>query len=101
MQALCRFNIANSFPDGKEEVTYDELAKACGLSEPNLRRIVRVLMTRRIFCEPQKGKIAHTSASKFFLDNRGIRQWLSMVLEEMWPAATKVKRCLSIPKKGI
>jgi hypothetical protein len=90
IHALYRFNIANSFPDGKEEATYDELAKACRLSESHLRRIVRALMTRRIFREPRKGIIAHTSASKFFAENHGIRQWAGMVLEEMWPAATKV-----------
>lgn len=94
---MYRFNIANSFPDGKEEATYEELAKACELSEPELRRIVRTLMTQHIFCEPRKGIIAHTSASKYFATTRGIRQWVGAALEEMWPAATKVlKPCFRL-----
>lgn len=87
---MYRFKIANQFPDGKDEVTYTELATACRLSEPTLRRIVRDLMTHRIFRQTPDGKIAHTSASKLFADSHGIRQWVGMVLEEMWPAATKV-----------
>lgn len=87
---MYRFNIANSFPAGKEETTYDELAAACGLSEPSLRRIIRALMSHRIFRQLENGKIAHTITSKFFADNHTMRQWVGMVLEEMWPAATKV-----------
>jgi hypothetical protein len=100
---MYRFKIANRFPGGKEAVTYSELATACGLSEPTLRRIVRDLMTHRIFRQTPDGKIAHTSASKLFADSHAIRQWVGMVLEEMWPAATKVTLKLSRGKiaKGI
>ncbi|OKL61872.1 hypothetical protein UA08_02509 [Talaromyces atroroseus] len=90
IHAMYRFKIANSFPEGKEEVTYTELATACGLTGPTLLRIVRDLMAHRIFRQTPDGKIAHTSASKLFANNHAIRQWVGMVLEEMWPAATKV-----------
>lgn len=85
-----RFNIANNFPAGKEQVTYDELAAACGLSEPTLRRFVHALMAQRIFRPSSNGNIEHTSASKFFADNRTVRQFVGVAVEEMWPAATKV-----------
>jgi DNA-binding IclR family transcriptional regulator len=87
---MYRFKIANNFPANKEEVTYDELAAACGLSEPSLRRILRALMSQRIFRQSSNGKVSHTLTSKFFADNHIMRQWVGMVVEEMWPAATKV-----------
>ncbi|KAL1980718.1 hypothetical protein VTN96DRAFT_3600 [Rasamsonia emersonii] len=98
IHALYRFNIANSFPEGQEEATYEELAQACGLSEFNLRRIVRAAMTQHIFRESRKGVVAHTSASKFFANNRIMRQWVGMVTEEMWPAATRERMVLLLPE---
>lgn len=98
IHALYRFNIANSFPEGQEEATYEELAQACGLSESNLRRIVRAAMTQHIFRESRKGVVAHTSASKFFANNRIMRQWVGMVTEEMWPAATRERMVLLLPE---
>jgi hypothetical protein len=45
-------------------------------------------MTHRVFRESEKGKIVHTVASKFFANNQIMRQWVGMVLEEVWAAAT-------------
>lgn len=90
LQALYRFNIATSFPPGKEEATYDEIAQICGLSESLTRRIIRNAMTGYIFKESRPGVVAHTAASKVFATSPLLREWAGMVTEEMWPAATRV-----------
>ena len=47
-------------------------------------------MTFRIFQEPREGIVRHTGASKALADNPLLRQWVGMISDELWPAATKV-----------
>ena len=54
-----------------------------------VRRILRHAMSYRIFQEVEKGFVAHTGASKLLAEDGDLRQWIGMVMEEMWPAATK------------
>ncbi|KAL8911651.1 MAG: hypothetical protein Q9171_003211 [Xanthocarpia ochracea] len=60
-----------------------------------MRRILRHAISYRIFCEPYKGFIAHNSVSQYLAENYHIRQWIGMVSEEMWPAATKLFHTLA------
>ncbi len=90
LQAIYRFELATSFPNGKDEATFGEVARKSGLPEPQVRRILRHAMSYHIFQEPRKGVIAHTAASKLLASNHLMRQWVGMVSEEMWPSATKV-----------
>ena len=71
------------------EATFDEISQRSGLSVSHVRRILRHAITYRIFCEPRKGIIAHTAASMYFATNPPMREWIGMVSEEMWPAASK------------
>ncbi len=89
LQAIYRFNLANSFPDKKNEATFEEISQRSGLPVSYLRRIIRYAITFRIFCEPRKGVIAHTAASMYLATNPPLREWIGMVSEEMWPAASK------------
>ena len=89
LQAIYRFKLANSFPDGKDEATFEEISQRSGLSVSYVQRILRHAITYRIFCEPRKGTIAHTAASLYFANNSSMREWVGMVCEEMWPAASK------------
>ena len=66
------------------------IAMTSGLGEPLVRRILRHAMTYHVFCEPRKGVVAHTAASKLLAVDPLMHQWIGMVSEEMWPAATKV-----------
>ncbi|KAL9123433.1 MAG: hypothetical protein Q9187_000003 [Circinaria calcarea] len=89
LHAIYRFDIASSFPEGQDEASYDEIARACGLSEPDTRRILRSAMTHHIFRESRKGIVAHTTASKMLAVNPSMRGWVGMVLEDMWPSAAQ------------
>lgn len=90
LQAIYRFHLATSFPTDGNETTFAKLASASGLGESEVRRILRHAMTYRIFCEPKKGVVAHTAASKLLAVDPSMRQWVGMVSEEMWPSAAKV-----------
>lgn len=93
LQAIYRFNIATSFPYGKDRATYKEISSACGITEPVVRRILRSAMANHVFRESSPGVVAHTAASKVLAENPLMRQWLGMVSEEIWPAATRVGDC--------
>ncbi|KAL9031759.1 MAG: hypothetical protein Q9196_000236 [Gyalolechia fulgens] len=71
-----------------------EVAATAGLDESITRRILRHAISYRIFCEPYKGFIAHNSVSQYLAGNYHIRQWIGMVSDEMWPAATKTVEAL-------
>ena len=91
MQAIQHFASATSFPAAMEEVTYAELAATTGLPENHIQRLLRCVITFRIFQEPRKGVVAHTAASKLLADDPLMRAWIGMVSEEVWPAASKVR----------
>ncbi|KAL8856173.1 MAG: hypothetical protein Q9178_007211 [Gyalolechia marmorata] len=93
--AIVKFGLASSFPDGKDEATFAEIAATSGLPEPTVRRLLRHAMAFRIFQEPSQGIVRHTAASKTLADNPLIRQWMGMTSEELWPAATKVGRLIT------
>ena len=97
LQAICRFGIATSFADGREEASYEEISRACGLGEPEVRRILRHAMANRIFRESEEGVVTHTAASKMLAVNCLMRDWVGMMTEELWPAATRVGNSKMIP----
>ena len=97
LQAIYRFNLATSFPPDRDETTFEDIASSSGFSEPQVRRVLRHAMTYRIFREPRKGVVAHTAASRVLANNPAMRDWIGMVSEEMWPAASKVILVLLSP----
>ena len=58
-------------------------------------------MAFRIFHEPSKGVVRHTAASRALADIPLLQQYVGMVSEEMWPAATKVSRTTFKPKNYV
>ncbi|KAI4280706.1 MAG: hypothetical protein L6R35_005840 [Caloplaca aegaea] len=95
LQAIVRFGLASSFPAGKEEATFAELAVTSGLPEAYVRRLLRHAMTFRIFQEPSEGIVRHTGASKKLAESSLLRQWTGMISDELWPAATKTVDALA------
>ena len=91
IHAFYHFNIASSFPEGQDEASYDEIARGCGSSEPDTRRIICSAVTHHIFRESRKGVVAHTTISKMLADSLQMRGCVGIVLEETWPSATQVQ----------
>ncbi|KAF2828338.1 S-adenosyl-L-methionine-dependent methyltransferase [Ophiobolus disseminans] len=89
-QAICRFKIAESFPDKQESATFDEIADRCGLPEPEVRRIIRASLPSYIFREKSRGTVTHTAASRLLATFPLMRQWIETTGAEIHPAALKV-----------
>ena len=90
LQAIYRFEIAQKFPVG-EEISFEDLADKCGLQVHDLRRIVRyAIVYHHVFCEPRKGIVAHSAASKALAEDKRMQNAVGLGLEEMWPAYVKV-----------
>jgi len=98
LQAMWEFRVAEAVPL-EESITYEDLtAKVIelngGLHIPvlNLRRLIRHAMTNRIFCEPSKGRIAHTRASRLLLEDAPLNSWVGFMCNDLWlPIANVVK----------
>lgn len=89
LQAIYRFGLATSLPPGSKEVSFAEISSTSGVEEQMVRRILRHAAAHHIFQEPRNGFITHTAASQILAVNPEMRQWVGMMTEEMWPAATK------------
>jgi hypothetical protein len=48
---------------GQQDVALDELARQAGLDLDRTGRVMRMLITQRIFCEPRPGHFAHNAFS--------------------------------------
>lgn len=92
LHAIYRFQIATSFSN---EASYEDIAKKCGLTEPQTRRILRHAMSYHVFRESSEGLVAHTSASKLLSTNSVVRDSVGFLAEECWPAATRVGKNLT------
>ena len=89
MQAISRFAIYSHIPLDSS-ISYSELATKCDIYEPDLRRICRSAMAyHRVFCEPKKGFVAHSAASRILVKDQGMRDVLGVMMEDMWTANAK------------
>jgi 6-hydroxytryprostatin B O-methyltransferase len=72
LAVLLRFDIAQSVPLGTG-IPATDLAKAVGLPECILSRIVRYAIGNGIFCEPTPGTFSHNASSALLARNEHIR----------------------------
>jgi hypothetical protein len=92
LHAIYKFRLPNLVPiDG--DISYQELAQLVKVDEDRIRRIARYAITKHIFKEVKGQKLAHTATSRMLAQSPMMMEWIGMVCEEMWPAATQV--CLS------
>ncbi|KAI0871506.1 sterigmatocystin 8-O-methyltransferase [Hypoxylon argillaceum] len=86
-QFISYLGIAEMVPLGGQ-TSFQEIATKTGLSEVNVRRVLRHAITMRVFQEPEPGMVAHTSVSKAITDS-SLNDWLKTASRDLWPAATK------------
>jgi 6-hydroxytryprostatin B O-methyltransferase len=67
-------------------ISYTEMAKSLNLEVHRLTAYVRQLITRRIFCEPEPNRIAHSAASLLVAQNEGLRSWIAMCTDDVLEA---------------
>lgn len=91
LQAIYRYKIAHRVPL-HGEITYKELAVACGLDEANLQRMLRFAMTfHHVFQEPQKGVVRHSAASRRLVENPLAQDALGYQFDEVWQSFAHVR----------
>ncbi|KAJ8064638.1 hypothetical protein OCU04_006961 [Sclerotinia nivalis] len=88
LQAIIRFGIATSFPI-EAKASYKQISEVCGLNEVELRRLLRHAMTNYIFHETDEGLVVHTASSRVLAEKPAFRDFIGMVCDEMWPAASR------------
>jgi hypothetical protein len=89
IDAISRFGFADVVPI-KGKISFGEIAKATGLDEPLVRRLLRHVMARHIFHEPEPGMVGHTKLSRYFVEPY-IKDFVGFGAQEGWPAATRVR----------
>ncbi|PKY00346.1 S-adenosyl-L-methionine-dependent methyltransferase [Aspergillus campestris IBT 28561] len=69
LQYACHFNLASYVPvDGR--IPFSDLSTQAGVPTSQCTRILRLLMTYFVFCEPEPGYVSHTPDSALLLDER-------------------------------
>lgn len=86
---IYHFKIAEAVPLDRA-VTFAEIAKARGVDEDYLKRILRYAMTNRIFREPEAGLVAHTSVSALLVRSKSLNDWVGYTCEETYPSSAKL-----------
>ena len=89
LQYIYRTKIAHHVPDAGE-ITFQEIARDCGLEVNDVQRFLRVARARHVFKEPRTGSIAHTAASRLLVDNPMLEAWILNIAEEFWPSLARV-----------
>ncbi|KAI1249470.1 hypothetical protein MGN70_009083 [Eutypa lata] len=89
LHAIYRFKLPSVVPV-EGSISYAELAENVEVSEDVVRRIARYAITKHIFREVDGGdRLAHSATSKMLAESPMMMEWIGMVCEEMWPAATQ------------
>ncbi|PMD14262.1 S-adenosyl-L-methionine-dependent methyltransferase [Hyaloscypha hepaticicola] len=88
------YRIASMVPLHRS-ISFSTISQEIGLSELNIRRLLRHAMTNRIFHEPVPGFIAHNSHSRV-LTLPQINDWVGFCVEDMWPAAAETIPTLKV-----
>ncbi|RYP17046.1 hypothetical protein DL765_004745 [Monosporascus sp. GIB2] len=79
--AITRFRLAHSFQGGGE-ATFREIAAISGLSETNVRQIIRHAMVKDVFQGPRSGTVSHNSVSRLLAEDPVIHDWVGACREE-------------------
>jgi hypothetical protein len=88
LHAIWEFNVAEAVPL-TGTISYEELtakveaANNLPIGVLNLRRLLRHAMTNRIFCEPTKGQVAHTRASRLLLEDEPLKNWVGFMCRDL------------------
>ncbi|OAA75810.1 O-methyltransferase, family 2 [Akanthomyces lecanii RCEF 1005] len=95
------FELLNHHVPPKGDISYADLAAAICQDEILVRRMLRVAMMNRLFIETEDGHVSHSAASRILHAEPGAMDSSGFLLEEMFPAATKMITALNkYPNSG-
>ena len=77
------------------DISFTELAKQCGVEEPDMRCIVRfTIVHHRTFCEPRIGHVAHTAASRQLAENEHLRDGIGLMFDDFYQSFARVGKAI-------
>lgn len=91
--AIARLGLATLVPldekeGGQPTTTFSQLASTSGLSEKNIRGLIRHAVSQRVFVEGHSpGVVSHSAASRLLATEPDMVSWVSWLTEDCWPAA--------------
>ncbi|KUJ07170.1 O-methyltransferase-like protein [Mollisia scopiformis] len=89
LDAIYVYDIASKVPL-YSNISFSNLAKQCELPELDLRRILRFAMCwHRVFCEPERGYVAHTAASRQLRDDPKAMDMAGLMFDECWQSMAR------------
>ncbi|KAH7076883.1 S-adenosyl-L-methionine-dependent methyltransferase [Paraphoma chrysanthemicola] len=92
-QCLYHFKLLQAIPlEGG--AAYQDISAKVGLSEPQVKAIVRQSATNRILREDNSQYVMHTASSALLLRNPAMLDWYGHCVEEMFPAGAKLAEAL-------
>ncbi|KAF2659757.1 putative O-methyltransferase [Lophiostoma macrostomum CBS 122681] len=95
LAAIHRFKIASHVPLSGT-TSFADLARKCNLLENDLCRIIRyAAIHHHVFCEPEKGFVAHSAASKMLAESEMVRNLMGLQYGECWPAHARAVDAMS------
>ena len=81
LQDIYRYDMAAKVPI-HEDISFGRLAEPCDLEEMEVRRIVGfAIVWHRCFCEPRKGYVAHSAASRTLVDDPLVNDGLGLIFD--------------------
>ncbi|KAI9685575.1 MAG: hypothetical protein M1822_004433 [Bathelium mastoideum] len=89
LQYIYRYRLASFIPTS-ECLDFATVSKKANVPVADLRRLMRVAISRHVFCEPQPGSVSHTAASLLLIDNPLLEGWILTFAEQLWPALSHV-----------
>ena len=92
-QCIYHFNFLKAIPLGGS-ASYSEISTEVGLSEPQVKAIVRQSAMNRIFREEGTDRVIHTASSALLLRDSAMMNWYGHCLDELFPAAAKMAQAL-------
>lgn len=92
-QCIYHFNFLKAIPlEGG--ATYGEISTRVGLSEPQVKAIVRQSAMNRVLREDDPEHVIHTASSALLLRNSAMMDWYGHCVEEMFPSSAKIAEAL-------
>lgn len=89
LNAIYTYDIASKVPL-HSQMSFSDLAKLCDLPELDLRRILRYAMCwHQVFCEPERGFVAHTAASRQPKEDQRAMDMAGLMFDDGWQSIAR------------
>ncbi|KAL8911226.1 MAG: hypothetical protein Q9171_003573 [Xanthocarpia ochracea] len=92
-QCVYHFSFLHTIPL-KGGATYKDISARVGLSEAQVKAIVRQSALNRVLPEDRPEHVVHTASSALLLRNHTMMDWYGHCVEEMFPASAKIAEAL-------